>query len=133
MRRTVDKRRGHRGSWLLLAGAAAIALVGCRFLSSFPEARTPQERQGRHLLQIAEGCGCHGANFAGWRPGGPDNLPRSLPYGERFTGPFGAVPAPNITPDRETGIGGWSDAQIERAIRDGVDHEGHTLFPIMPW
>ncbi len=39
----------------------------------------------------------------------------------------------NITPDRETGIGSWSDGEIIRAVRDGVDHQGKGLFPIMPY
>ncbi|WKZ12453.1 MAG: cytochrome C [Gammaproteobacteria bacterium] len=39
----------------------------------------------------------------------------------------------NITPDVETGIGGWSDGEIVRAIREGVSRNGEALFPIMPW
>lgn len=39
----------------------------------------------------------------------------------------------NITPDAETGIGDWSDAEIARAIREGVSRDGEALFPIMPW
>jgi mono/diheme cytochrome c family protein len=72
-------------------------------------------------------------NFAGWKEGGPDLLPRTLPYGERFVGPFGAIPAPNITPDPETGIGGWSDEEILRAIRDGIRPGDNRLHPIMPY
>lgn len=41
--------------------------------------------------------------------------------------------APNLTPDRETGIGDWSDDQLARAIREGIGHDGRTLFPIMPY
>jgi mono/diheme cytochrome c family protein len=85
------------------------------------------------VLRIAVACGCHGANFAGWKAGGPDLLPRTLPYGERFVGPYGVIPAPNITPDRETGIGGWSDEAIARAIRDGIHPSGAPLHPIMPY
>jgi len=43
------------------------------------------------------------------------------------------VVAPNITPDRETGIGNWSDDEIARAIREGVSKDGHALFPMMPY
>lgn len=39
----------------------------------------------------------------------------------------------NITPDVETGIGGWTDGEIVRAIREGVSKNGEALFPIMPW
>jgi mono/diheme cytochrome c family protein len=43
------------------------------------------------------------------------------------------VTAPNLTPDRETGIGDWTDDQLARAIREGIGHDGRTLFPIMPY
>lgn len=39
----------------------------------------------------------------------------------------------NITPDVESGIGGWTDGEIIRSMREGVDHEGLGLFPIMPY
>ena len=43
------------------------------------------------------------------------------------------VVAQNITPDKETGIGAWTDDEVARAIREGVDRNGRTLFPIMPY
>lgn len=43
------------------------------------------------------------------------------------------VVAPNITPDRETGIGAWSDDTIARAVREGIGHDGRALFPAMPY
>jgi hypothetical protein len=39
----------------------------------------------------------------------------------------------NITPDIETGLGAWTDGEIIRAVREGVDHQGAGLFPIMPY
>ena len=45
----------------------------------------------------------------------------------------GTVIAPNITPDKETGIGNWTDDEIARAIREGVSRDGSALFPIMPY
>lgn len=44
----------------------------------------------------------------------------------------GAVFAPNLTPDNDTGVGGWSDAQLFNAIKKGVDDQGQTLCAIMP-
>lgn len=41
--------------------------------------------------------------------------------------------APNITPDKETGAGNWSDDTLARAIREGIGHDGRTLFPLMPY
>lgn len=39
----------------------------------------------------------------------------------------------NITPDLESGVGNWTDGEIIRAMREGVDHVGKGLFPIMPY
>jgi hypothetical protein len=50
--------------------------------------------------------------------------------GKRFPG---TICFSNITPDRETGIGAWTDGEIMRAIREGIDHEGKALFPTMPY
>jgi mono/diheme cytochrome c family protein len=41
--------------------------------------------------------------------------------------------ARNITPDKETGLGDWSDDEIARAIREGIRKDGTALFPIMPY
>jgi mono/diheme cytochrome c family protein len=40
---------------------------------------------------------------------------------------------PNISPDPETGAGTWSDDAIARAVREGIGHDGRTLFPMMPY
>jgi hypothetical protein len=45
----------------------------------------------------------------------------------------GVVQAQNITPDPETGIGRWTDGEVIRAIREGVDKDGQALFPQMPY
>jgi mono/diheme cytochrome c family protein len=44
----------------------------------------------------------------------------------------GVFGVPNITSDQETGIGGWSDAEIGRAMREGIDKDGKVML-IMPW
>jgi mono/diheme cytochrome c family protein len=41
--------------------------------------------------------------------------------------------APNITPDTKTGSGTWTDADFQRAIREGIGHDGRRLFPLMPY
>ena len=45
----------------------------------------------------------------------------------------GQIYAANITPDKETGIGSWTDGEKIRAIREGVDKDGRALFSIMPY
>jgi cytochrome c553 len=41
--------------------------------------------------------------------------------------------SPNISPDKETGAGNWSDLQFEQALRRGIGHDGRTLYPAMPY
>jgi mono/diheme cytochrome c family protein len=45
----------------------------------------------------------------------------------------GTLAAANLTPDPDTGLGKWTDGEIVRAMREGVDREGNALFPIMPY
>lgn len=45
----------------------------------------------------------------------------------------GTLYAKNITPDKETGIGDWTDDEVLRAITQGINKNGDTLFPIMPY
>jgi hypothetical protein len=55
-----------------------------------------------------------------------------LPFGKEFAVP-GVVCAQNITPDPLDGLGKWTDGEILRAIREGVDRDGNALFPMMPY
>jgi nicotinate dehydrogenase subunit B len=65
---------------------------------------------------------CHTA------PGG-----EALAGGRAIATPFGAIYATNITPDEATGIGEWSYAAFERAMREGVGRDGRHLFPVFPY
>ena len=53
--------------------------------------------------------------------------------GKEFHGPWGISVSANLTPDKTSGLGDWSDIEIERAIRAGVARDGHKLFPPMPF
>ena len=53
--------------------------------------------------------------------------------GQDFGEEAGFIPAKNITPDKETGIGSWTDGEIFRAITMGVDKNGEPLAPMMPY
>jgi len=57
------------------------------------------------------------------------------PYagGRSLTTPFGTFYAPNITPDLNTGIGRWSDAQFLTALRHGIRPDGSNYFPVFPY
>ena len=81
-----------------------------------------QIERGRYLTAAADCGSCHttpgGAPFAGGRP---------------IETPFGNILAPNITPDAETGIGAWSDADFDAAVRQGKRRDGTLLYPAMPF
>jgi hypothetical protein len=62
-------------------------------------------------------------------PAGMEGAGQQLPY----TDLPGKVIAPNITPDKETGAGTWTDDALARAIREGIGHDGRAMFPIMPY
>jgi mono/diheme cytochrome c family protein len=78
--------------------------------------------RGEYLVR-AGGCfSCHTV------PGG-----QQLAGGRALATPFGTFYSPNITPDPETGIGRWADAQFLRALREGVRPDGANYFPVFPY
>jgi len=110
-----------RSAALLLSGAVALALTGRAV------AETPLER-GRYLVESILGCGnCHTPKSATGAP----IMERNLSGGITVTVPPFTATASNITPDRDTGIGTWSDAEIKRAIVEGV-RPGHGRLPNTP-
>jgi mono/diheme cytochrome c family protein len=58
---------------------------------------------------------------------------RAYAGGRAIPTPFGTFYSPNITPDRKTGIGRWTDAQFLRALHDGVRPDGSNLYPAFPY
>jgi mono/diheme cytochrome c family protein len=109
-------------------GSLALALALLVTLAAWPgRAETLLER-GSYLINSIVACGnCH-------TPQGPDGPVPGMELAgglviqeEAFT-----VHTPNITPDPETGIGGWTDAQIITAIREGRRPDGRIIGPPMP-
>ena len=96
---------------------------------------TPQRlARGRYLANAVSGCiFCHSEHD--WKALGAPVVASKLGTGQVFplAGLPGTVVAPNITPDPATGAGTWSDDQLARAIREGIGHDGRTLFPLMPY
>src|SRR5262245_43946951 len=111
-------RRG-RSVWSLLAAAL---LTGAAGLGTAMAAAPDALRRGEYLVRAGGCSSCHpapgGAAFAG---------------GRALANPFGAFYSPNITPDRETGIGRWTDADLVRALRKGVSPSGENYFPVFPY
>src|SRR5579871_3683062 len=115
--------------WRPIVGAKSRPLTGRRF------ERTPERlSRGKYLVQGVTGCfDCHSEAPAELKPGEAPAF-TALGSGRVVINEAGFVVASsNITPDAETGAGTWTDDQLARAIREGIGHDGRTLFPIMPY
>ena len=97
-----------------LAALALVTLAGA--------ARAQDVSPGRYQAILGDCEGCHTA---------PDGRP--FAGGMVLETPFGKMGVPNITPDRATGIGNWSEADFRRAMREGVTPHGERLYPAMPY
>jgi mono/diheme cytochrome c family protein len=131
---------------LLLLSAAAISLnTGCSFFfgpSSRPastEKIEPTEAlvtRGSYLANHVMACvDCHSPRDTGLFSMPPKKgleFSGGDCFGEELGVP-GKMCFPNITPDAQTGIGGWSDGEIMRAVREGVDPKDEALMPGMPY
>ena len=101
-------------------------LVLCSAFAPFPALAEPAPPEvvahGKSLVEASDCATCHTADpqrpFAG---------------GKRIDTPFGAIYSPNLTPDRETGIGDWSDADFVRALRFGVAPDSSRYYPAFPY
>jgi mono/diheme cytochrome c family protein len=80
--------------------------------------------RGRYLATLGDCEACH-----------TDRSRNGAPYagGVAVETPFGNIVAPNITPDRTTGVGAWSDAEFDAAMRLGIKPKGAHLYPAMPY
>ncbi len=98
-------------SLALLASASVLAAADASLVE-----------RGRYLAQLGDCVACHTSGNEAPMAGG-----RALET------PFGKLYSTNITPDKETGIGNYSFAQFDRAMRQGVAADGHNLYPAMPY
>ena len=117
-----------------LAALACMVLIGAVLFFFLPHGLDPVSpsaaqptgdaliARGKYLTVAADCAACHttegGKPFAG---------------GLAFKLPFGTIYSSNITPDRENGIGAWSDAEFVRAVRSGVGRHGEDLYPALPY
>ena len=96
----------------------AIAWLAC----IVPAVAQDAVQRGAYLVHAGGCASCHtmpgGARFAG---------------GRALETPFGTFYSPNITPDAETGIGRWTDAQFQHALREGRRPDGASYFPVFPY
>ena len=120
--------------WLLVAGVVLAGGVlawlawpatgGIELPAGVSSANPGMADRGAYLVRAAACLPCHwdkkngGQRFAG---------------GRELKTPFGIFYTPNITPDGETGIGKWSDAEFVRALTHGVGRSGEQLYPTFPY
>jgi mono/diheme cytochrome c family protein len=78
--------------------------------------------KGQYIFSLAGGCACH-------------TPPKGTPHagGREFPLPLAKVYSTNLTADKETGLGNWSDRQIHDAMVRGNPPSGEKLFPVMPY
>jgi mono/diheme cytochrome c family protein len=79
-------------------------------------------KRGAYLARVGDCVACHTADKSRPFAGG---LPIVTPFGTLYT--------PNITPDPDTGIGQWSDADFLRAMHEGIGKSGERLYPAFPY
>jgi mono/diheme cytochrome c family protein len=110
-----------------MSGSVAVALL---VLAASGTAAAAEDR-GAYLAHIMDCGGCH---TAGYLMGKPD-MAHYLGGGDiAFEIPgLGIFYPPNITGDQETGVGGWSEAEIVAAVTEGKRPDGRILAPIMPY
>jgi mono/diheme cytochrome c family protein len=135
MKLTENQRRilSRRAAWwaggLFAVAVNFAAFTAWRLLDRDPEPTAPDQQptlaliaRGEYLTRAADCAACHS------RPG-------RAPFsgGLAFKLPFGVIYSTNITADRETGIGAWSDDDVVRALHLGVARGGTHLYPAFPY
>ena len=113
-----------------LLGAVVVAVLLAATPPTGVAADQPIER-GRYLVNLGGCLDCHTRGYFFGKPdmamylGGSDvgfEIPR-----------LGVFVGPNLTPDKETGLGTWTEEEIVTALQSGVRPDGRILAPIMPW
>lgn len=81
-------------------------------------------QRGEYLVKVGDCIACHTS---------PNTPNKPFAGGLTFQTPFGVLYSPNITPDKETGIGAWSDHDFVRAMHDGIAPSGYYYYPAFPY
>jgi mono/diheme cytochrome c family protein len=120
-------------SRVAIAMAAVLTAAACsqEHPPAAPAKPTASAERGKYIVGTS---GCNDCHTPGYFFGKPD-MNRFLGGSEvGFEMPgLGVFHGPNLTPDKETGLGNWTDEQIITALRTGERPDGRMLAPIMPW
>ncbi len=127
--------RGVAWTGILLGtlGALAILAPGAWGQAAVPGAAAPDLKNGETMFYAGGCASCHAAPAS---PKCDDPKIRNeltLAGGRCMKTPFGTFYVPNISPDKESGIGGWSTAQFIKAMKEGVSPQGENYYPAFPY
>ena len=103
-------------------GAISLFCMAALLGGGNSEAEETLVDRGRYVFSLAGGCACH-------------TIPDETPHlgGRSFPVPLGEVYSTNITNDKKTGLGNWTDEQIHDSMVKGVRPNGETIIPVMPY
>ena len=115
----------------IFVGAAVVASIAALLPCAAANAASKLARRGEYLVTIA---GCSDCHTPGSLLGKPD-MKRFLGGSEVgfYIPRLGAFYGPNLTPDKETGLGNWTPRQIRVALQTGKTPSGRQLAPVMPY
>lgn len=127
-----NRRFARTAGWLVLAGAVAAGVLAW-YVTRQPASPFEQEQattsvdpalvsRGEYIARVSDCVACH--SLAGKAP---------FAGGLEMATPLGAIHATNITPDQHAGIGAYTLADFDRAVRHGVAPGGRRLYPAMPY
>ena len=108
--------------WAARAILGGVLLCGAFARGAGAEPSAETLARGKALTVAGDCAGCHTADPA-----------KPFAGGKLIETPFGGITSPNLTPDRETGLGGWSDDEFVRALRDGIGRDGTHYYPAFPY
>jgi cytochrome c5 len=122
----------HRGGFLCLFTFSLVHAqpIPDKFYAPYPPIKVVSPftqasvQHGEYLSKIGDCIACH-TNVVGGTPAYAGGLAIATPFGTFYT--------PNITPDKETGIGTWSEEDFIRALKEGRNPHGQNYFPVFPY
>jgi mono/diheme cytochrome c family protein len=119
-----EKQMWCRGNYSAMRAIPAIILLCTAFNLGYAQAEPSAETiaRGKALADAAGCASCHTADPA-----------KPFAGGKRIDTPFGGIYSPNLTPDRDTGLGAWSDDDFYRALRHGIAPDGSRYYPAFPY
>ena len=112
--------RGWRTFGVVSIAAACVGVFGIQP----SHANTDLVKKGQYMVWAGGCIGCH-TDTKGKKP--------ELAGGHALKTPFGVFYSPNITPDKETGIGNWSDEDFIKAFRQGLSPDNDHYYPVFPY